>query len=413
MKHCAIGILIGLFAFSEVYCQSLTDEQVNFLKSSSGAIYLDSLQEQPDWSFLLPHVKDKNLILIGEFNHGSKEIFELRNSLIEYLHQKTGTKTILFESGIGELIAADIKRDGLTPFQMTDGLFGGWRTKEFVELMSYVKSHDISIAGFDVQRTGLTFNPVLMKVVQRCKLDTLSSYDLETRYRLVARELTNRKAIYDSLRSITETLILDYQKVKTALSPFITEDAPRDLLLVTSTLENRITYLSYMLQFLKDKDWNRRWAARDSAMEKNVEWLIEKVYKDGPVIIIGHNYHIGKYNEHEKVMGELLAPGYGNDMYSIGIFAGSGSFNDNSGGVVKMVPPDSAGMDIKHIISQLDGEVNFLDIPEKFSKGSDWLVQEIIINDTFIDLENNNKMVLSKTFDGLILLKRVSPATVD
>lgn len=78
-----------------------------------------------------------------------------------------------------------------------------------------------------------------------------------------------------------------------------------------------------------------------------------------------------------------------------------------------MVPPDSAGLDIKHIISQLDGEVNFLDIPEKFSKGSDWLVQEIIINDTFIDLENSNKMVLSKTFDGLILLKRVSPATVD
>ncbi len=413
MKHCAIGILIGLFAFSEVYCQSLTDEQVNFLKSSSGTIYLDSLQDQPDWSFLLPHVKDKNLILIGEFNHGSKEIFELRNSLIEYLHQKTGTKTILFESGIGELIAADINRDSLTPFQMTDGLFGGWRAEEFVELMSYVKSHSISIAGFDVQRTGLTFNPVLMKVVQRCKLDTLSSYNLESRYRLVARELTNRKAIYDSLRSITETLILDYQKVKTALSPFITEDAPRDLLLVNSTLENRITYLSYMLQFLKDKDWNRRWAARDSAMEKNVEWLIERVYKDGPVIIIGHNYHIGKYNEHEKVMGELLAPGYGNDMYSIGIFAGSGSFNDNSGGVVKMVPPDSAGMDIKHIISQLDGEVNFLDIPEKFSKGSDWLVQEIIINDTFIDLENNNKMVLSKTFDGLILLKRVSPATVD
>ena len=413
MKHSAIGILIGLFAFSEVYCQSLTDEQVNFLKSSSGTIYLDSLQEQPGWSFLLPHVKDKNLILIGEFNHGSKEIFELRNSLIEYLHQKTGTKTILFESGIGELIAADMNRDGLTSFQMTDGLFGGWRTKEFVELMSYAKSHDISIAGFDVQRTGLTFNPVLMKVVQRCKLDTMSSYNLESRYRLVARELTNRKAIYDSLISITETLIQDYQKVKTLLSPFITEDAPRDLLLVNITLENRITYLSYMLQFLKDKDWNRRWAARDSAMAKNLEWLIERVYKDGPVIIIGHNYHIGKYNEHEKVMGELLAPGYGNDLYSIGIFAGSGSFNDNSGEVVKMVPPDSAGLDIKIIISQLDGEVNFLDIPDKFSNGSDWLVQEITINDTFIDLENSNKMVLSKTFDGLILLKRVSPATVD
>ena len=112
-------------------------------------------------------------------------------------------------------------------------------------------------------------------------------------------------------------------------------------------------------------------------------------------------------------MGEVLAPGYRNDMYSIGIFAGSGSFNDNSGKVVEMVPPDSVGLDIKHIITQLNGEVTFLNIPSKFSNGSDWLNQEITINDTFIDLENSNKMVVAKTFDALILLKSVSPATVD
>jgi erythromycin esterase len=413
MKYSTIGLIIGLRAFSVAYCQSLTNEQVTFLKSSSRTVYVDSLQDQPDWSFLLPHVQDKNLILIGEFNHGSKEIFEWRNSLIMYLHQKTGTKTILFESGIGELVAADLNRASLTPFQMTDGLFGGWRTKEFVELMSYVKSHNISIAGLDVQRTGGTFNPVLKEVVKKYKLDTLSIYDLESRYSLAARELTNKKAIYDSLRIITEKLILDYQKVKNELITFITKDAPKDLLLVNITLENRIKYLSYMLEFLKDKDWNRRWAARDSAMANNAQWLIENVYKDGPVIIVAHNYHIGKYNENETVMGEVLAPGYRNDMYSIGIFAGSGSFNDNSGKVVEMVPPDSVGLDIKHIITQLNGEVTFLNIPSKFSNGSDWLNQEITINDTFIDLENSNKMVVAKTFDALILLKSVSPATVD
>ena len=158
MRYYIIGLVIGLFSFNTAFCQSLTNEQIIFLKRYSKTIYIDSLQNQSNFSFLSPHVRDKKLILIGEPNHGSKEIFELRNSLIKYLHQETGTKAVLFEVGIGELITADINRANMSPSQMTDGLFGGWRTKEFVELMDYAKAQNISIAGFDVQRTGGSFN---------------------------------------------------------------------------------------------------------------------------------------------------------------------------------------------------------------------------------------------------------------
>ncbi|HEV7783653.1 MAG TPA: hypothetical protein VGO58_20420 [Chitinophagaceae bacterium] len=54
------------------------------------------------------------MVLIGEPNHGSKEIFLLRNSLIKFLHESHGFDIILFESGIGELIRADISKDQLT-----------------------------------------------------------------------------------------------------------------------------------------------------------------------------------------------------------------------------------------------------------------------------------------------------------
>lgn len=409
MRYCIIGLVIGLFYFNTAFCQSLTNEQIIFLKRNSKTIYIDSLQNQLNFSFLSPHVRDKKLILIGEPNHGSKEIFELRNSLIRYLHQETGTKAVLFEAGIGELITADINRANMSPSQMTNGLFGGWRTKEFVELMDYAKSQDISIAGFDVQRTGGSFNRILNEVAQKYKLDTLNTYDLESRYGLVRGELTNRKAVYDSLKTRTTRLILDYQKVKIELSIYIVKGTPKDLLFTITTVENRIKYLSYMLLFLKDKNWNRRWAARDSAMASNTQWLIDNIYKGQPVIIIGHNFHIGKYNENETVMGEILKAKYSSEMYSIGIFAGSGTYNDNSGKEVRIAPQDSVGLDIKHIITNLHSTATFLDIPDKLLKGSDWLNQDITINDTFIDLQNSNKMVLSKTFDGLILLKRVSP----
>lgn len=413
MRHPILGLVLGLSTFTAAFSQSLSDDQTAFLQDYSQTVYLDSLQTQAKWDFLSPHVKGKKLILIGEFNHGSKEIFELRNSLIAYLHQEMGANTILLESGIGELITADIDREFMSPSQMTNGLFGGWRTKEFVDLFSYAKSQDISIAGFDVQRTGVSFNPIFKKVMLDCKLDTSSIHDLESRYGAAARDLTNRKAVYDSLRDNTTKLMGDYQKVRADLAPFVTAEAPKELMLVDHTLENRIKYLSYMLQFLKDGDWSRRWAARDSAMANNTEWLLTKVYKDHPVILIGHNFHLGKCNENETVMGELLKDKYEKDMYSIGIFAGSGSYSDNSGKEVAMTPQDSTGLDIKHIITELEAAVTFLDMPEEFSPGSDWLNQDLIVSDTFIDLKNSNKMVLARTFDGLLLLKKVSPTKVD
>jgi hypothetical protein len=84
-------------------------------------------------------------------------------------------------------------------------------------------------------------------------------------------------------------------------------------------------------------------------------------------------------------MGEVLRTYYPNDMYSLGVFAGSGAYADNSGKETKMLPPDSLHTDIKHIIAQLKGFSGYLHIPEKKVKGTEWLHQYIIVNDTFID----------------------------
>lgn len=409
MRYLYISLILSLIATDKASCQSLTRDQAKFIKKHAHTVSLDNSQNKSQWNFLSPHLKGKRLILIGELNHGAKDIFEVRNSLIEYLHQETGAKAILFESGIGELIAADLTKATLSPTQMTDGLIGPWRTREFVDLFRYVKSQDISFSGFDVQRSGGSFNRTLSKLIQAHHLDTAASYTLESRYTLVASELTNRKAIYDSIQGDTRKLIDDYKNLNEKLSTKLTKSKPKDLLLAIITIENRIKYLSYMLQFLKDKDWNRRWAARDSAMAYNVERLLNDVYVGYPVIVVGHNFHLGKFNKNETVMGEILASKYPGELYSIGIFAGAGTYSDNFGKEVSMAPIDSTRLDIKQVIANLNGNA-FLDIPDSFTTGSNWLTEEIVVNDSFIDLSNSNTMILSKTFDGLLLLKKVSPA---
>lgn len=402
-------LLLHVFIFFGLHGQVLTNDQKKFLKENVVAICADTNFNRAEWKTISDQVKDKKIILLGEFTHGSKEVFQTRNSLIKYLHEKLSVNVILFESGIGELASTDLRKAMFSPGQMTNGLVGSWRTQEFRELMAYIKAENMSIAGFDVQRTGGSFTDLLNETAQKGKIDSVYFYNLEQRYGSARQELSNGKTEYDSVSTRINQLIDDYKIMYQKFYRINSKAVSKELKFCMVTLKNRIKFLSYMLAFLKDKDWSKRWAARDSAMAENIEWLRENVYRNQPVIVIAHNFHIAKFNENESVMGEILAARHGKEMYSLGVFAGSGSFQDNFGRPKEMVEPDSTALDIKHIIANLKSMVNFINIPNRSVRGGEWLRSPITVNDTFIDLKSSNKMILADYFDGLLLLDKISP----
>ncbi|MEO1032695.1 MAG: erythromycin esterase family protein [Bacteroidota bacterium] len=373
------------------------------------SIEVDSNYINGNWKPILKAVKNKRIVLLGELNHGSKEIFKSRNDLIKSLNQELGFNVILFESGIGELIEINLQKKTLSPTEMIYGFFGGWRTDEFVELMDYIKSNNISISGFDVQRTGGAFEKLLVDEIVRLSLDSDKYGDLEKRFFNEKRKLTNRQAVYDSVQKSTHNLIEDYKILKSSIKN-AEHVALNDVSnFVVRTIENRIKYLQYFLNFVKDKDWSKRWKERDFMMFSNIDWLLKTIYKNQKVIVIAHNFHISKFNENEEVMGEFLKKKYDSEMYAIGVFAGGGNFLNNRGAKEKLKPISNDGLDIKHVIKDFSGKVGFLNIPEKSNKNSTWLFEDIIINDTFIDLSGSNKMTLSRNFDGLIFIDKISP----
>nr|HMQ62293.1 hypothetical protein [Flavilitoribacter sp.] len=167
-----------LFAFAiacftgSVRGQPLNENQTEFLARSLVTICPGGSLSETDWHALTPLLKDKRIVLIGEFNHGSKEVFLLRNSLIRYLHENLGFNTVLFESGIGELALPNLQMDNLSPKQMTFGFFGGWRTLEFRELMGFIRAEKMTVAGFDVQRTGGSFRQLLIETAAETGMDS-------------------------------------------------------------------------------------------------------------------------------------------------------------------------------------------------------------------------------------------------
>ncbi len=388
--------------------QELSKDQLHFLTKNAANIGLDSTYSNGDWHVLDTHLKDKSLVLLGEFTHGTGEIFTARNDLIKYLHNQHGFNTILFEAGIGEMAEIELSRADLNPKQMTYGFFRNWQSLEFQELMKYVQSEAIAIAGYDVQKFGRGFQRLLKIVAEDYQIDTTLYVNLEQQFNQVSRKLTNRKTVYDSVYQETSQLIGRYQTLHERLLKEEPKKLSEAFLVSQKTLLNRINYLKYRLQFLKDKDWNARWAARDSCMADNVNWLCQNIFPGEKIIIIGHNFHIARYNEKEAVMGEFLKEQYDSEMYVIGIFGGKGSYRNNRGQEETMEAPDSTHLDIKHIIGNLEGSCNFLDIPKEQTAESNWLFEKITANDTFIDLSSSKQLILSKHYDGILLIDEVS-----
>jgi hypothetical protein len=92
-------------------------------------------------------------------------------------------------------------------------------------------------------------------------------------------------------------------------------------------------------------------------------------------------------------MGEALVESFGDEVYAVGVFAGGGSFANNSRKPVTMAAPTESD-DVRHVIEKLGQPATFIDLSAEESPGREWLFEEVAVNDTFLDLEGGNKLVL-------------------
>lgn len=355
----------------------------------------------------------KRIILLGEFNHGSKEINLLKNRIIQYLHQKLGYKVLLLESGLGELNTLNHNRPALAKENMIYRLTSPWQSEEFVSLMDYVqKNEDLVLGGFDPQKSGGSFVPFFQQKFgeidpQLSKLLSETEAQNQTFVRDIQRaELT--PAHFLKRDSIIQAYQMIVQSIQAHQSQFMQDKKTEtDFKVIQKSLENRIAYLHYFTTY--KKQLRQRWAARDSLMAANILWYVKELYPQEKIIISAHNYHISKYNEKELVMGEILNAQLPNELYTIGFFGGQGSFANNARKTENLSPAVGT-KDIKAIVSKLKADAVFFDFPNKIKQQCSWLDDNITVSDTFIDLDNTPTMLIGKCFDGLFLLKNITPA---
>jgi len=406
-KHLHVFIFLLGLCNSFLFAQPDTAAWHLFLQQKSSAIALADTTNFEDLTTFGHAIVDKKVVLLGEFTHGAKDINLLKARLIRYLHEKQGFNVLLFESGMGELASWPYQGSDLSPRQLLAGLIGPWRTQSWLDFMAYAKKQDtLQIGGFDVQKSGQSFGPFVREKL--AQVDTAwanSVFTLEQENNQLIRNIA-RRPVDSTFFEKSTRLVAAYQSQIQLLAKYSEiEIALRHL--IHQTFRNRMHYLQYMTQFRRDNDYRKRWVARDSMMAANILWFLEK-YPNEKVIVSAHNFHVANYNEEEQVMGEFLRQALGDQMYSVGIFAAQGEYANNSRQPEALEKPTTA-LDIRSLILSQPSAAVFLgisDIPEKTFENA-WLFDEIIVPG-FVNLVGGEQLSLHKSFDGLLLLNRVT-----
>lgn len=113
-----------------------------------------------DIDFLLPILKNKSIVLLGEATHNDETTFAAKTRLIKFLHKRLGFSVLCFEAGRFEpeyLLSENQPVDSLF-FKKT--LWNHWVNSESCQqLFSYIQASQatdnaISVSGFDIQPSG-------------------------------------------------------------------------------------------------------------------------------------------------------------------------------------------------------------------------------------------------------------------
>lgn len=365
-------------------------------------------------------VGDARIVSLGEASHGTREIFEWKHRLLEFLVREKGFTVFAMESNWPSSQAADryIKTGHGDPRQaLMEMERWPWQTEEVLAMLEWMREYNrspgghpiLSFTSFDMQRWEVAAARVKAFVRQHGG----------------PQELAAVTAAYRSLPSPAEA-----DKVISLLT------ARRDAFEKAAggpSYRDALQAARVVAQAIRNGSPAAPARYRDEMMARNVEWLANEAYPGEKIVLWAHNGHVstdGPITASSRPMGSWLRQAFGRQLYVLGFAIHTGSVRAISTGALSngiraytmpTAPPGSG----TSVLSAAGKPAFFLDIAGSMAvqKGQDgselgrWLqsyqsFREIGAVWNPEEPAKSNMLVtsLAKSYDGLIYLE-MSQAT--
>ncbi|PEI95681.1 erythromycin esterase [Bacillus pseudomycoides] len=437
-KKGLVTTLFALTTFSTVAsAEELPADQQKWKKwVSEHAVKLQepTASSNEDLSFLKQTLQDKRIVLLGESTHGSTEMNQSKVRMIKYLHEEMGYDVIAFESGFAEANAVYQNIDDLTAEQaMKKAISGVWHTEDVEELFQYIKEQKekgtpLILTGFDIQipwsASSATFATFANEWISKLNPE-IGKLLVETEKEIVKYRSVSS---YEEFQAMQKPLLSKYERVKEFIQQHkkelqqVVPNASYDVNLLEKTISIRIdtlkTHISYEVKEKPVMDYT--FYSRDQKMGQNLAWLSEMQFKNKKIIVWGHNYHIRKQNS-KMIMGFPYTKKYPNmidvlpkylkdQMYSVGLYAYSGSSLDDQNDKVEYVIDKHQANSIEEILKSAQHPQVFVNLKdEKNRPETSWMYSQIIGQYWGIWPEY---MIPNQHYDGILWLEHITPSQI-
>lgn len=280
------------------------------------------------------------IVGLGEATHGSVEFQESKLDVFKMLVENEGYSAFCLEADFGDCLRANefVQGGEGDAREVVNNLsFNLYHTQQMADLLDWMREYNASVSedkkirfyGFDMQ------NPE--KSVEYL-------YDYMKKNGISGKETTGIDYFIDENRteSMTED---DVKKVKEELEDIkkevidaATNDKDLDAIFAAKAADNIATCADYTLIDFQ-ADYQKKFAARDTAMADNVSWILDLEKKIGSdkIMLAAHDGHISK-KPHSMLqpvtMGGLLKEKYGDAYYSLGTDFFKGKTNASVSSVI-------------------------------------------------------------------------------
>ena len=275
---------------------------------------------------LKPIIGDARIVSLGEATHGTREFFQAKHRLVEYLVTELGFSIFAIEASLPDAMAVNayvLHGQGNAARALAGMKFWTWDTEEVLQMIEWMRRYNadpshgrkVRFYGFDMQYTDTAVVSIVNYIaqsapehVEKVKTDLktfspenwqLGFADLPTEVRLAARRgAEDVAALLDKYRDDTEAWVRARRYVTVivqAAEMFAPTTQPRGDI-------------------------------RDKAMADNVGW-IARSHPEARIVLWAHNVHISKLDSDGfRAMGGHLAATFGDRYFSLALSFGEGAF---------------------------------------------------------------------------------------
>ena len=288
-------------------------------------------------------IGDARLVGLGEGTHGTREHFQLKHRLVEYLVRERGFTAFAIEATWPEANAVDRwvrGAEGDPAVLLSNLYFWTWNTEEVLELLRWLRAHNATVPaarqvrffGFDMQAPGAAIDTVRAFVG---RVDAPRAALVDSGYRCLAA-VRNRgprpgtqpyaavpvadRAVCARDVAAVHALLVERAGAYAAASS--AEEYAR---------ARQSARLVVQWEDMAGRDPAGGGLARDRYMAENTDWLLAQLPAGARMVLWAHNYHVSALS---GAQGGHLRARHGAGYVNVGFTFGTGSFSavEASGG---------------------------------------------------------------------------------